>query len=80
MPDQPSRVSPGEISDLLAQARDLKSDSPLGEQISYFRAKASILSRIAAELDTPEAHRCASAAWHYVGDLCRKADKAEGAG
>ena len=80
MPGEPRRVAPGEISALLDMARRLKPDSPFSERLAYFERKASILSRIAADLDTPEAHRCAADAWHYVGDLCRKADEAAAEG
>ena len=78
MPDQPSRVSPGEISDLLDHARRLKPDSPFNERLAYFEHKASILSRIAADLDTPEAHVVAADAWHYLSLMCREADDATG--
>ena len=68
MTDQPSRVTPGEISALLDQARRLTAaDAPLAEQIAYHERKAELLSRIAARLDTAEAHQVAADAWHYVG-------------
>ncbi len=77
MTDQPSRVTPAEISALLDQARELTPDAPLDEQISYHERKAHLLSRIAASLDTAEAHAVAADAWHYVGDLARQRDHAE---
>lgn len=77
MPDQPYRVTPAEIADLLTKARHLKPNAPLPERIAYFERKANLLSRIAQDLDTPEAHRVAADAWHYLSDLCRKADEAE---
>ena len=77
MTDQPSRVTPAEISALLDQARELSPDSPLDEQISYHEHKAYLLSRIAASLDTAEAHAVAADAWHYVGDLARRRDRAK---
>lgn len=77
MPDQPSRVSPAEISEFLDHARRLRPDAPLSERLVYFERKASILSRIAADLNTPEAHNVAADAWHYVGKLAREADAAE---
>ena len=67
MTDQPTRVTPAEISALLDQARGLTCESPLADQIAYHERKALLLSRIAATLDTPEAHRVADDAWHYVG-------------
>lgn len=77
MPDQPRRVSPGEISDLLHQARGLKPDSPLSERIAYFERKANLLSAIAQDIDTPEAHTVAADAWAYLSRLCREADADE---
>ena len=82
MTDQPSRVTPAEISTLLDQARTLTPDTPLDEQISYHERKAHLLSRIAATLDTADAQAVAADAWHYVGDLARqreRADQARGA-
>jgi hypothetical protein len=71
---QPSRVMPGEISDLLDQARSLDSRAPLAEHIAYHERKARLLSRAAADLDTPEAHAVAADAWSYLSGLCRRAD------
>jgi hypothetical protein len=83
MTDQPSRVTPAEISALLDQARSLiAQDASLDEQISYHERKADLLSRIAATLDTSESHRVAADAWDYAGDLARqreRADQARGA-
>ena len=77
MTDQPARIAPGEISALLDQARELSPDSPLADQIRYHERKAHLLSRIAASLDTADAHQVAADAWHYVGDLARQRDQAE---
>lgn len=77
MTDQPSRVTPAEVSALLDQARELSPDATLDEQISYQERKAYLLSRIAATLDTAEAHLVAADAWHCVGDLARQRDRAE---
>jgi hypothetical protein len=77
MTDQPSRVTPAEISALLDQARGLSRDAALADQIAYHERKALLLSRIAASLDTPEAHRVAAAAWHYVGKLARQRGQEE---
>jgi hypothetical protein len=77
MTDQPSRVTPGEISALLDQARGLTRESPLADQIAYHERKARLLSRVAATLDTPEAHQVAADAWHYVGQLARQRDREE---
>ncbi len=77
MTDQPARITPAEISALLDQARRLITASgSLDEQISYHERKAYLLSRIAATLDTAEAHAVAADAWHYVGDLARQRDRA----
>jgi len=74
MTDQPCRVTPGEISDLLDAARQLGPGAPLGDQIAYHERKASLLSRIAADLDTAEAHQVAADAWQYVSGLTARRD------
>ena len=74
MTDQPSRVTPGEISALLDHARQLTPDTPLDEQITYHQRKASLLSRVAADLDTAEARLVAAEAWHYVSTLATRRD------
>jgi hypothetical protein len=77
MTDQPARVTPGEISALLDQARGLTRESPLADQIAYHERKALLLSRIAAHLDTAEAHQIAADARHYAGQLARQRDAQE---
>jgi hypothetical protein len=77
MTDQPARVTPAEISELLDQARGLTRESPLADQIAYHESKATLLSRIAAHLDTPEAHQVAADAWHFAGILARQRDAQE---
>jgi hypothetical protein len=77
MTDQPARVTPGEISAFLDQLRAITPDTPLQERIRFFERKAYLLSRIAADLDTPEAHRVAADAWHYVVQLARQRDTQE---
>jgi hypothetical protein len=77
MTDQPSRVTPGEISALLDQARRLPRDAPLADRIAYHERKALLLSCIAAVLGTAEAHQVAADAWHHVGLLARQRDRAE---
>ena len=74
MTDQPARVTPAEISDLLDQARQLIPGADLTDLIAYHEQKALLLSRIAADLGTTEAHEVAADAWHYLGVLCRRAD------
>ena len=77
MTDQPARVTPAEISELLDQAtRLVREGGSLDEQITYHERKAHLLSRIAADLDTAEAHEVAAQAWHYVGALARRRDAA----
>jgi hypothetical protein len=71
MADQPARVTPAEISALLDTARQLSPAAPLAEQIVYHERKASLLSRVAADLGTAEAHLAAADAWHYLSSLCR---------
>jgi hypothetical protein len=77
MTDQPSRVTPAEISDLLDQMRAIGPDTPLQERIRFFERKAHLLSRVAADLDSAEAHRVAADAWHYVLQLARQRDLGE---
>lgn len=60
-----------EISELLGQARSLAPDA----QIGYHERKANLLSRIAADLDTPEAYQACAEAWHYLAALCRRGDE-----
>jgi hypothetical protein len=76
MTDQPSRVTPGEISALLDQARQLGPAASLADQITYHERKAHLLSRIAADLDTADAHQVAADAWHHVRTLAARRDQA----
>jgi len=77
MTDQPARVSPAEISAFLDQLRVITPDTPLEERIRFFERKADLLSRVAADLDTAQAHQVAADAWHYVGTLARQRDQRE---
>jgi hypothetical protein len=72
MTDQPSRVTPAEISDLLGEARLLRPDAPMIDRIRYHEHKAQLLSRIAAELGTTEAHEVAAQAWEQLAALARR--------
>lgn len=74
MTDQPARVTPGEIADLLNQLALLGPHAPLAERIIWHERKALLLSRIAATLDTPEAYLVAADAWHQAGQLACQAD------
>jgi hypothetical protein len=77
MTDQPARVTPGEISALLGHARQMiRGGASLDEQIAYHERKANLLSRVAADLDTAEAHLVAAEAWHYVRTLAALRDAA----
>jgi hypothetical protein len=49
----------------------------LSDQIAYHERKACLLARIAARLDTAEAHQVAADAWHHVGMLARQRDRVE---
>jgi hypothetical protein len=71
MTTQPSRVTPADIRDLLDHAIAMSSGATLDEQIAYYERKARLLSRIAADLDTAEAHVVAADAWHYASELAR---------
>jgi hypothetical protein len=78
MTDQPRRVTPAEISALLDIARHLGPGAPLDERIAYHERKANLLSRIAEDLGTAEAHEAAADAWHQLSGLCRRADATAG--
>jgi len=67
--DQPSRVTPGEISELLRVASLLPPNAPLAEQIAYFERKADLMSRIAADTGTADARTAAAEAWDQVAAL-----------
>ena len=69
MTDQPSRVTPAEISALLRDLSGLTHDTPLGERIAWHERKAALLSRIAADMNTPEAHAVAAEAWDQLAGL-----------
>jgi hypothetical protein len=69
MTDQPARVTPAEISDLLRSMAGHSHDTPLGEQIAWHERKATLLSRIAADLHTPGAHAAAADAWDQLAAL-----------
>ena len=45
MTDQPRRVTPAEISELLDAARLLRPGAPLADRIAYHERKAQLLSR-----------------------------------
>jgi hypothetical protein len=71
MTDQPSRVTPAEISALLDQARRIITDgASLDEQTSYHQRKAELLQRLADELHTSDAYLAAADAWGHVWTLC----------
>jgi len=69
MTDQPARVTPAEISELLRSLDLLRRDSPLAERIVWHVRKAALLSRIAADMDTTAAHAVAAEAWDQVAAL-----------
>ena len=78
MTDQlPARVTPGEISVFLEQLRAIGPDTPLVERIEFFERKADLLSRVADDLDTPEAHEVAADAWSYAAHLAHQAGDRE---
>jgi hypothetical protein len=72
MTDQPSRVTPADIRDLLDHALAMHSGATLDEQIAYHERKALLLSRVAADLDTAEAHLVAADAWQYTRTLAAR--------
>jgi hypothetical protein len=75
MTDQPRRVTPAEISELLTAARLLPLDAPLDDQIAFHERKARLMSRIARDLDTADAYGTAADAWHQAGVLARQRNR-----
>jgi hypothetical protein len=69
MTDQPGRVTPAEISEFLGQVLALPRVASLPERIALHERKAQLLTRIAASLDTPEAHEVAAEAWDQLAGL-----------
>ena len=68
MTDQPARVTPVRSAPCsTTPASSIAGGASLEEQIAYHERKASLLSRVAADLDTAEAHQVAADAWHYLG-------------
>jgi hypothetical protein len=70
---QPRRVSPGEISALLDQLRQLATHSSpavsAAARLAFFERKADLLTRIAADLGTAEAREVAANARTYAAEL-----------
>ena len=71
MTDQPRRVTPAEICELLAAALPMPLDAPLDDKIAFHERKARLMSRIARDVDTSEAY---AEAWHQAGALARRRD------
>ena len=78
MTDQPARVSPDDISTLLAQPRRTQPATPTpAERLAYHERKAELLSRIAAVLGTTDAYDVAADAWLQCQRLARQINAAE---
>jgi hypothetical protein len=56
----------------LDQLRAITADTPLEERIRFFERKANLLSRVAADLDTPEAHRVAATSDSWPASAVRR--------
>jgi hypothetical protein len=69
MTGQPRRVTPADIAELLDTALAMRSGATLDEQLAYHERKAELLSAIAADLDTADAHLVAAEAWQYASEL-----------
>lgn len=69
MTDQPARVTPAEASEVLRQAIALAPEAPLAERIAYYESLAHLLSRLAADINTPGVHRLAAEAWAQLAAL-----------
>jgi hypothetical protein len=72
MTDRPCRVTPADIADLLDTARRLDRGATLDEQIAYHERKARLLSGVAADLGTAEAHLVAAEARQYASELAAR--------
>jgi len=72
MTDQPARVSPDDISTLLAQLVPLAPDATPAERLESCERKAQLLTRIAEVLGTTEAHDVAADAWLECQRLARQ--------
>jgi hypothetical protein len=79
MTGQP-RVTPADIADLLDTAHRMRAGATLDEQLAYHERKAELLSGVAADLGTAEAHLVAAEAWEYAAELGarRRQQDAEG--
>jgi hypothetical protein len=79
MTDQPGRVTPAEISEFLGHALALPPFPSVAHRIALHERKAQLLTRIAADLDNPEAHEVAAEAWDQLAALAADLrDKADG--
>lgn len=80
MTGQPRRVTPADIRDLLDQALAMHGGATLDEQLAYHERKARLLSGVAADLGTAEAHLVAGEAWQYASDLAASRRQHDGEG
>jgi hypothetical protein len=80
MTDQPRRVTQAEICQFLDQLRSLPRDASVAERIGYHERKAQLLTRIAADLNTAEAHEVAARAWDQLGALAARLRREPGEG
>jgi hypothetical protein len=71
MTDQPRRVTPGDIADLLDQARGLglPGEASDADRLAYFERKADLLTHLAEDLATIDAHDIAADARAYAAAL-----------
>jgi hypothetical protein len=72
MTDEPRRITPAEICDLLSAARTLPLDASPPQRLAYFEHKAELLTRVAAYLDTAAAHEVAAEAWDQAAQMARE--------
>ena len=69
MTDQPTRITPAELSDLLDRLCPVSRSAPAARRLDYLDWKAGLLSKLAADLGTPEAYLVSAAAWEQARDL-----------
>jgi hypothetical protein len=72
MTDNPARVSPDDISTLLAELTELAPDASPAERLTHHERNAKLLSRIAAVLGTTDASDVAADAWLECQRLVRQ--------
>jgi hypothetical protein len=69
MTGQSARVTPAEVSEQIGQALALPHGESRAYRIAYQERRDQILARMAADLDTPDAHEVAAEAWDQLASV-----------